>query len=370
MIIGILKETRANENRVSITPQGVELMKRHGHAVMLQSAAGMASGFVDDMYRMAGAEIVEDPQEIFARSGMILRVREPQPAEIPSLRADQIYFSFLHLAASEETTRRLIQAGSVNIAYETIQKDYGTLPLLTPMSEVSGAMAVYEGAKYLEMAQGGYGVLLGGVPGVDPGMVLIIGGGVVGIHAAMMASGLGAKVFILEKDLERMRYLSDVMPGNCFTVMSTPTAIREHLPHADVVIGAILEPGGKCPILITRDMLSSMKPGAVLVDVAIDQGGCFETSRETTHADPTYIVDGIVHYAVGNMPGALPRTSTLALTNATLSYALTIADKGWKTAFRENRDIARGANVVRGQVTCKAVADTFGLAYTPVETLL
>jgi alanine dehydrogenase len=370
MIIGILKEIRANENRVSITPPGVEFFKHHGHTVLVQRTAGRASGFTDDLYRSAGAEMVDDREDIFSRAEMLLRVREPQPSEISLLREDQIYFSFLHLAASEETTRRLIQAGNVNIAYETIQKDDGTLPLLTPMSEVSGAMAIYEGAKYLEMAQGGDGVLLGGVPGVDPGMVLIIGGGVVGIHAARMASGLGAKVCILEKDLNRMRYLSDVMPGNCFTLMSSPAAIRELLATADVVIGAVLEAGGKCPILVTREMLSTMKPGAVLVDVAIDQGGCFETSRETTHAEPTYIVDGIVHYAVGNMPGALPRTSTLALTNATLSYALAIADKGWKAAFRENRDIARGANVVKGQVTCRAVADTFGLAYTPIETLL
>jgi alanine dehydrogenase len=264
----------------------------------------------------------------------------------------------------------MLKAGSVNIAYETIQKTDGTLPLLTPMSEVAGPMAIQQGAKYLEMAQGGHGVLLGGVPGVDPGTVLIIGGGVVGINAAKLASGLGAKVYILDIDLDRLRYLSDVMPVNCVTLVSSPAAIRDVLPKADVVVGAVLVTGSKTPTLVTRDMLKTMKKGSVLVDVSIDQGGCFETSKETTHADPTYSVDGIVHYAVSNMPGALPRTSTLALNNATLPYAAELANKGWKKAMRENPEIKRGANVVSGKVTYEGVAEAFGMAHYSIDKLL
>jgi alanine dehydrogenase len=286
------------------------------------------------------------------------------------IRKDQIYFSYLHLAASEDLTRALIKRKAVCIAYETIQKDDGSLPLLTPMSEVAGPMAIQQGAKYLEMAQGGHGVLLGGVPGVDPATVVIIGGGAVGINAAKMASGLGAKVYILDIDLDRMRYLSDVMPGNCITLMSSPAAIRDVLPKADVVVGGVLVPGSKTPTLVTRQMLKTMKKGSVLVDVSIDQGGCFETSRETTHADPTYTVDGIVHYAVSNMPGALPRTSTLALNNATLPYAVEIANKGWKKAMQENPEIKRGANVVSGHVTYNGVADTFGFEHVNIDKLI
>jgi alanine dehydrogenase len=258
----------------------------------------------------------------------------------------------------------------VGIAYETIQKDNGSLPLLEPMSEVAGDMAIQQGAKFLEMAQGGHGVLLGGVPGVDPATVVILGGGVVGINAAKLACGLGAKVYILDIDLNRLRYLSDVMPGNCITLMSSPAAIREVLPKADVVVGAVLVTGSKTPNLVSRKMLKSMKKGSILVDVSIDQGGCFETSKETTHADPTYTVEGIVHYAVSNMPGALPRTSTLALNNATLPYAVEIANKGWEKAMQENPEIKRGANLVKGKVTYKGVADAFGLKYTPIDKLL
>jgi alanine dehydrogenase len=301
---------------------------------------------------------------------MIIRVKEPQASEFKLLKKDQIYFAYLHLAASEDVTRAMIQAGSVNIAYETIQKADGTLPLLTPMSEVAGPMAIQEGAKYLEMAQGGHGVLLGGVPGVDPGTVMIIGGGAVGINAAKMASGLGAKVYILDIDLDRLRYLSDVMPGHCVTIMSSPAAIRDVMPKADVVVGAVLVPGSKTPILVTREMLKTMKKGSVLIDVSIDQGGCFETSKETTHADPTYTIDGIVHYAVSNMPGALPRTSTLALNNATLPYAVEIANKGWQKAMQQNSEIKRGANVVNGQVTYKGVAEAFGLKHVSINKLL
>ncbi|MGD2186914.1 MAG: alanine dehydrogenase [Desulfobacterales bacterium] len=370
MIIGVLKENKAEENRVSLSPGGVEFMRQNGHSVLVEKNAGKASGFTDAAYTRAGAEVVKESETVFKRAEMIMRVKEPQPAEFKLLKKDQIYFAYLHLAASENVTRAMIEAGSVNIAYETIQKADGTLPLLTPMSEVAGPMAIQEGAKYLEMAQGGHGVLLGGVPGVDPGTVMIIGGGAVGINAAKMASGLGARVYILDVDLDRLRYLSDVMPGHCVTLMSSPASIRDVLPKADVVVGAVLVPGSKTPTLVTRKMLQMMKKGSVLVDVSIDQGGCFETSKETTHADPTYTVDGIVHYAVSNMPGALPRTSTLALNNATLPYAVEIANKGWQKAMQENPEIKRGANVVNGQVTYEGVAEAFGLEYVDVDRLL
>jgi len=313
---------------------------------------------------------VASPKEIFNRSEMILRVKEPQPSEFDDLKEGQIYFSYLHLAASEKLAQKLIETGSINIAYETIQKDDRSLPLLKPMSQVAGPMAIQEGAKYLEMAQGGHGVLLGGVPGVDPATVVILGGGVVGGNAAKRAAGLGAKVYVLDIDLERLRYLNDVMPANCLVLNSSPAAIRDLIPKADLVLGAALVPGARTPILVTRDMLKTMKKGAVLVDVAIDQGGCFETSKETTHHQPTYILDTIVHYAVSNMPGALPRTSSLALTNATLPYVLEIADKGWKKALQENSDIKRGANVVQGKVTFKGVADALSFKYTPVDELI
>jgi len=370
MIIGIVTETKAEENRVSMTPEGVEVMKHHGHSILVQKHAGLGSGFLDDEFAMHGAEIVRSAKNIFDRAEMILRVKEPQPSEYRWLREGQVYFSYLHLAASEEVTQALIKTGAVNIAYETIQKSNGVLPLLIPMSEVAGQMAVQEGAKYLEMAQGGDGVLLGGVPGVDPGTVLIIGGGVVGLNAAKKASGLGANVYILDVNLDRLRYLSDVMPKNCFTLMSSPATIRELLPKADVIVGAVLVPGGRTPTLIRRWMLKIMKKGAVLIDVSIDQGGCFETSRETTHREPTYAVDGIVHYAVSNMPGAVPKTSTIALTNATLPYVLEIADKGWKQAMKDNPEITRGANIVKGRVTHQAVAEVFGLEYTPLDKVL
>ena len=370
MIVGVLKENKAEENRVSLSPGGVEFMRQNGNSVLVQKNAGNASGFTDAAYKKAGAEIIASAKTIFEKAEMIMRVKEPQPSEFKLLKKDQIYFAYLHLAASEEVTHAMIQAGSVNIAYETIQKDDGTLPLLTPMSEVAGPMAIQAGAKYLEMAQGGHGVLLGGVPGVDPGSVMIIGGGAVGIHAAKMASGLGAKVYILDIDLDRLRYLSDVMPGHCVTIMSSPAAIRDVLPKADLVVGAVLVPGSKAPTLVTRDMLKMMKKGSVLVDVSIDQGGCFETSKETTHADPTYTVDGIVHYAVSNMPGALPRTSTLALNNATLPYAVEIANKGWQKAMQDNPEIKRGANVVCGKVTYKGVAEAFGLKHVSIDKLI
>lgn len=370
MIVGILKEIKEEENRVSMTPAGVEIMKRKGHTVLVERNAGTGSGFEDANYVEAGAQVVETPREVFDRAEMIMHVKEPLPSEYGLIREDHIIFTYLHLAAAEKLTRILIESNSINIAYETIQRSDGSLPLLIPMSEVAGRMAIQQGAKYLEMAQGGDGVLLGGVPGVDPGMVLVIGGGIVGTNAARMACGLGAKVYLLDVNLDRLRHLSDVMPANCFLLMSSPATIRELITRADVVVGAVLIPGAKTPKLITQDMLKTMKKGAVLVDVAIDQGGCFETSRPTTHSDPIFMVDGIVHYCVANMPGAVPKTSTLALTNATLPYALEIANKGWKRAMVENPDIRPGANVIRGRVTCRGVAEAFDLEYTPIDRLL
>ena len=370
MEIGILKEIKAEENRVCMTPAGVEVMKQYGHTVMVEKSAGIGSGFSDEAYINAGAEIVDTPEVIFNRSEMVMHVKEPLPAEYKLIREGQIVFTYLHLAAAEELTNVLIKSGSINIAYETIQKEDGSLPLLTPMSEVAGRMATQQGAKYLEMAQGGHGVLLGGVPGVDPGTVVVIGGGVVGTHAAKMACGLGAKVYMLDMNLERLRYLSDVMPNNCFLMMSSPATVRKLIKEADVVVGAVLIPGAKAPKLITREMLKIMKKGAVLVDVAIDQGGCFETSKATTHSEPIYVVEGVVHYCVANMPGAVPKTSTMALTNATLPYAVEIANKGWQKAMSENPEIKLGANVVKGKVTYKGVSDAFGLEFTPIENLL
>jgi len=370
MIVGVLKEIKAEENRISMTPAGVEVMKHNGHTILVEQAAGSGSGFEDSAYSKAGAEIVETPEEIFERANMVMHVKEPLPPEYDLIKKDQIIFTYLHLAAAEELTHELIKKGSINIAYETIQKADGSLPLLTPMSEVAGRMAIQQGAKYLEMAQGGHGVLLGGVPGVDPGTVVILGGGVVGTNAAKMACGLGAKVYVLDMNLERLRYLSDVMPKNCFLLMSSPATIRELVKEADVVIGAVLVIGAKAPKLVTRDMLKTIKRGAVLVDVAIDQGGCFETSKPTTHSNPIYTVEGVVHYCVANMPGAVPKTSTMALTNATLPYAVEIANKGWKKAMKGNPEIKLGANVVRGKVAYKAVAEAFGLEYVPIDKLL
>jgi len=370
MIIGTLKEIKLEENRVAMTPSGVEVLKQNGHTVLVEKNAGTSSGFRDNAYLNAGAEITDTPAEIYQRANMVMHVKEPLPSEHPLIREDQVIFTYLHLAASLELTKALIKSRSVCIAYETIQKEDGSLPLLIPMSEVAGRMSIQEGAKYLEMANNGEGVLLGGVPGVEPCTVLVIGGGVVGTHAARMACGLGAKVYLLDNRLERLRYLSEVMPKNCFLIMSSPAAIRKLIKEADVVVGAVLIPGAKSPKLVTQDMLKTMKKGAVMVDVAIDQGGCFETSKPTTHADPIYIVHGVVHYCVSNMPGAVAKTSTIALTNATLPYAVEIANKGWKKAIKENQEIRMGANVVRGKVTYKGVAEALGLEYVPVDNLI
>ena len=370
MIVGILKEIKTEENRVCMTPAGVEIMKMNGHEILVEKNAGTGSGFADDAYVKAGAKMIDTPKEIFDAADMVMHVKEPLPPEYNLIREGQIVFTYLHLAADETQTNALIKSRSVSIAYETIQKADGSLPLLTPMSEVAGRMAIQQGAKYLEMAQGGHGVLLGGVPGVDPGTVVVIGGGVVGVNAAKMACGLGAKVYLLDMNLDRLRYLSDVMPANCFTLMSSPATIRRLVKEADVVVGAVLIPGAKAPRLVTREMLGTMKKGSVLVDVAIDQGGCFETSKATTHGEPTYVVDGVIHYCVANMPGAVAKTSTLALTNATLPYAVQIANKGWKKAMQENQEIRLGANVIDGKVTYQAVAEAFGMDFTPVGQML
>ena len=370
MIVGILKEIKAEENRVCMTPAGAEVMKQNGHTVLVEKDAGVKSGFENAAYENAGAKIVDTPEEIYKTADMVMHVKEPMPSEYDLIREDQIVFTYLHLAAEEKLTNALIKSNSVSIAYETIEKEDGTLPLLTPMSEVAGRMATQQAAKYLEMVHGGHGVLLGGVPGVESGTVVVIGGGVVGTQAAKMACGLGAKVYILDKDLERLRYLSDVMPANCFPLMANPETTRELVKEADVVIGAVLITGAKAPKLITREMLKTMKEGSVLVDVAIDQGGCFETSKPTTHGDPTYVIDGVVHYCVANMPGAVARTSTMALTNATLPYAVDIANKGWKQAMKDNKEIKLGANVINGKVTYKGVSDAFGLEYTDIDQLL
>ncbi len=370
MIVGILKEIKVAEKRVSMTPAGVISMISNGHDVLVEKAAGEGAGYPDAEYIAAGAVIVDTPAEIYQKSDMVMHVKEPQPSEYDMIREGQIVFTYLHLAADEQQTHALVKSKSVAIAYETIEKDNGSLPLLVPMSEVAGRMAAQEAAKYIEMPQGGRGILLGGVTGVAPGTVVVIGGGVVGINAAKMACGLGAKVYVLDTNLQRLAYLDDVMPANCFPVMSNPTVLRELVKEADVVIGAVLVAGAKAPKLLTRDMLKEMKKGSVIVDVAIDQGGCFETSKPTTHDDPIYEVDGVIHYCVANMPGAVARTSARALTNATLPYAIEIANKGWKKAMQENKEIKLGANVVNGKITYKAVADAFDLPYTPIETFL
>lgn len=370
MKVGILKEIKVLEKRVCMVPTGVATMIANGHEVIVERAAGTGAGFPDEQYVDAGATIVDTPAEVYRSCDMVMHVKEPQPSEYDLIREGQIVFTYLHLAADEQQTNALMKAKSVNIAYETIEKADGSLPLLVPMSEVAGRMAAQEGAKYLEMPQGGMGILLGGVKGVAPATVVVIGGGVVGINAAKMAAGLGAQVYILDTSLERLEYLDDVMPANVFPIMSNPAILREYVTKADLVIGAVLIPGAKAPKLITRDMLKEMKDGSVIVDVAIDQGGCIETAKATTHADPTFVVEGVVHYCVANMPGAVARTSTVALTNATLPYALQIANKGWRKAMQENNEIKLGANVIDGQITYKAVAEAFDLDYVPVETFI
>lgn len=370
MNVGILKEIKVAENRVAMTPAGVETMKANGHGVIVEKSAGEGSGFSDAAYVDAGAVILASPEEIYARAEMVMHVKEPQPSEYGLIREGQIVFTYFHFAPNEPLTRAFIANKSVAIAYETVEGPRGDLPLLTPMSEVAGRMSMQEAAKYLERSYNGRGILIGGVTGVAPATVVVIGGGVVGTNAAQMACGLGAKVYLLDMNLDRLRYLSEIMPKNCFPMMSSRTLLRQLVMEADVVIGAVLVAGTKAPRLVTREMLKSMKKGAVIVDVAIDQGGCFETSKPTTHTEPVYEVDGIIHYCVANMPGAVPVTSTMALTNATLPYAVQIANNGWKIAARNNFGVKTGLNIVHGQVTYKGVAEAFNLEFTPAEMVL
>ncbi|GIM61508.1 alanine dehydrogenase [Capnocytophaga canis] len=369
MIIGIPKEIKNNENRVGATPSGVNELVKFGHTVYVQKTAGEGSGFSDEEYVEAGAKLLPTIEEIYAQSEMIYKVKEPIAVEYDLIRENQLIFTYFHFAAEEALTHAMIKQKAVCLAYETVTEN-NTLPLLTPMSEVAGRMAAQQGARFLEKPQGGRGVLMGGVPGVHPARVLVLGGGVVGYNAAIIAAGLGANVLIADISLPKLRLLDSILPKNIKTLFASQYNIKQELAHCDLVIGAVLVPGAKAPYLITRDMLKLMKKGSVLVDVAIDQGGCFETSRVTTHSNPVYEVDGIVHYCVANIPGAVPYTSTLALTNATLPYAIDLANKGWKRACQDNRGLAEGLNIIQGKVVYQAVANTFGLEYTPVSEFL
>ncbi len=366
MIVGVPKEIKADEYRVAMTPVGVEELSRAGHHVLIEAGAGQGSGIGDEQYTECGAEIVHSAAAIWQRSDMIVKVKEPLPDEWPHMRRGQIIFTYFHFAASEELTRAVMKSGATAIAYETIRDARGHLPLLTPMSEVAGRMSVQQGAKFLERPYQGRGILLAGVPGVAPANVVVLGGGVVGANAAKLAAGLGASVDVLDINLDRLRYLDDVMPPNVTTLFSDRHNILDCLRKADLVIGAVLIPGARAPSLIRRDDLKLMKPRAVIIDVAIDQGGCVETARPTTHSQPTYIVDDIVHYCVANMPGAVGRTSTYALTNVTMPYALQLAKGGFARAVQANEALAQGVNIHEGQVTNAAVADTFGLKYSPL----
>jgi alanine dehydrogenase len=360
MTIGLPKEIKNNENRVALTPSGVFSLTSDGHTVYVETSAGVNSGFSDEVYINAGASILPTAKSVFDIADMIMKVKEPIPQEYELIRPGQLVFTYFHFASNEELTRAMIRSGSVCLAYETVELNR-TLPLLIPMSEVAGRMSIQQGAKYLERPMGGKGILLGGVPGVNPAHVLILGGGIVGTHAAWMAAGLGAHVTIADVSLPRLRQLSEFMPANVDTMMSSRYNIEEILPRTDLVIGAVLLPGAKAPHLITREMMQLLPKGSVMVDVAIDQGGCFETSKPTTHADPVYEVDGIMHYCVANIPGAVPYTSTLALTNATLPYAQKLANLGWEKACEQYDDLKKGLNIVHGKVLCEAVAETFNL---------
>lgn len=370
MIIGVPKEIKNNENRVALTPAGVAEFKKHGHLVYVQKSAGENSGFSDKAYADAGAEILPTIEAVYDIAEMIIKVKEPIASEYPLIKKDQLLFTYFHFASSEPLTHAMMEREAVCLAYETVEKSDRSLPLLVPMSEVAGRMAIQEGAKYLEKPMKGKGILLGGVPGVAPAKVVVLGGGIVGTQAAKMAAGFGAQVTILDVSLPRLRYLSDVMPANVTTVMSNHYNVRDAISHADLVIGAVLIPGAKAPHLITKDMLKLMAPGTVVVDVAVDQGGCIETCTPTTHENPTFIIDDIVHYCVANMPGAVPYTSTLALTNATLPYALQLANKGWKKACVENEELKKGLNVANGKILYKGVADAWNLPFEDVETAL
>ncbi|MHC4938641.1 MAG: alanine dehydrogenase [Planctomycetota bacterium] len=369
MRVGVPAEIKDNENRIAMVPGGVAQLVKAGHEVMVQTDGGLGSGFSNEDYSSAGAKLVDKASDIFASADMIVKVKEPQPVEVEMIRKDQLVFTYFHFAASEELTRGMVGTGAVAIAYETIEDANGHLPLLTPMSEVAGRMATQVAVNYLQKPFGGRGVLIGGVPGVPPSDIVIIGGGVVGTQAAWMAAGLGARVTILDVNLDRLRYLDDVMPSNVFTLASNPQSIYDAVCRADVLIGAVLIEGAKAPTLVPRSYLKEMKDGAVIVDVAVDQGGCVETCKPTTHSDPTYIVDGVLHYCVANMPGAVPRTSTYALTNATLPYALRLANQGLD-AVRSDPGFKLGVNVMAGKITFPAVAEAFGMESVPVDEVL
>ena len=370
MIIGVPTEIKADEYRVALVPAGAEALTRAGHVVLVESGAGLGTSISDEEYAAHGAEIVGSAAEVWRRAELIVKVKEPLEEELPHIRPEHVLFTYFHLAANEALTRALLERGATCIAYETIQDEDGTLPLLTPMSEVAGRMAIQEGAKYLERPQEGRGILLSGVPGVPPANIVILGGGVVGLNAAKIAVGIGALVTILDVNMERLRYLDDIMPQNGFTLYSNPVNIRRMLREADLLIGAVLIRGDRAPTLVTREMLSLMKPGAVLVDVAVDQGGCVETIRPTTHSKPTYIVDGIVHYGVANMPGAVAGTSTYALTNVTLPYLRQLANQGWRRSIRESAALRKGLNLAAGEVTFEPVAELFDLPYREPLSLL
>lgn len=370
MIIGVPKEIKNNEDRVALTPAGAAELVKRGNQLYVQTDAGFGSGFTDEEYVKAGANILTTIEEIYMTAEMIMKVKEPIDPEYELIREGQLIYTYFHFASSEKLTNMMIKRKSVCLAYETVEMDDHTLPLLIPMSEVAGRMSIHEGAKYLEKTYGGRGMLLGGVPGVLPAKVLIIGGGIVGTEAAKMAAGLGADVTIMDVSLKRLRYLDDIMPANVKTMMSNEYNIRQQVRFSDVIVGAVLIPGTKAPSLITKDMLKTMNPGTVLIDVAVDQGGCIETTVPTTHDHPTYVVDEVIHYTVANMPGAVPRTSTIALTNATLSYAIKLAEKGWKKACADDKALRKGLNIVKGKVVYKGVAEAFGLPFHDVSEVL
>jgi alanine dehydrogenase len=370
MIIGLPKEIKNNENRVALTPAGVSELVKHGHTVYVQQTAGVGSGFSDEEYMQAGASMLPGIEAVYEIAEMIVKVKEPIESEYGLIKSNQLLFTYFHFASHEPLTHAMIKSNAVCLAYETVEKADRSLPLLVPMSEVAGRMSVQNGAKYLEAPMGGRGILLGGVPGVKPAEVVVLGGGVVGTQAAKMAAGMGARVTIMDISLPRLRQLDDIMPANVITEYSNEYNVRNAVKTADLVIGGVLIPGAKAPKLITRDMLPTMKKGAVIVDVAIDQGGCFETSRPTTHAEPTYVVDDVIHYCVANMPGAVPYTSTLALTNATLPYAIQLANKGWQAACKDNAELRVGLNVVHGKVVYQGVSEAFNLPFTPVADVL
>lgn len=370
MIVGVPREIKADENRVALVPAGAEALVAAGHEVLVEQGAGVGSGFPDETYSAVGAQLLESADDLWARSEMIVKVKEPIEPEYGRMRTDQVIFTYFHFAADERLTRSVLESGCIAIAYETVDLPSGELPLLTPMSEVAGRMAVQEGAKYLERTSGGYGILLGGVPGVLPAEIVILGGGVVGTNAATIAAGFGAHVTILDVSLPRLRYLAEVMPANVDTLYSNRHTILEQIARADVLIGAVLVTGGKAPMLVREDDLKRMKDGSVIVDVAVDQGGCVESARPTTHNHPTYTVHGVIHYCVANMPGAVPRTSTLALTNATFPYVMRLATRGWEAACRSDPGLGHGVNVVRGDLTYAAVAEVFGLEHTSLGDLL